>query len=169
MNTYNLLEADVADCSRSMRGQPTTPGYQPINNNNNVSSSLLKKGRGVGEGECFSFEAEVRTLGCILLDPKVAFNLLVTAEIAPWHFYDLRNQNLFRMMERMHKAGHEVDIATVLQRWEKSKFAGPDPVLDRTFIASLPDEAPVSGRCQRSPMNSRRCISAGWPSMSLGV
>src|SRR5687768_14379726 len=115
MNTYDVLSAGAADWLRSDRSQPTTPGNSRTILNT-PSSSLPQKGREVEEGKCFSLEAELQVLGCILLDASVAFNLLVTAEVSASHFYDLRNRELFRLLEEMFQRGEAIDAATVYHR-----------------------------------------------------
>lgn len=87
---------------------------------------------------CYSFEAEARTLGCILLDEKVAFNLLETAGITSCHFYDLRHKELFRLMEKLFKAHQRVDMFAVMDRFAAGQNCA-DPAADRVYIATLPD------------------------------
>jgi hypothetical protein len=62
-----------------------------------------------------------------LLDEKVAFNLLVTAEITACQFYDFRHRELFQIMERIHNAGTMRISSRSHSVCRSFQWAGPDP------------------------------------------
>lgn len=139
MNTYGVLSADSAAWSRPARTQSTAPGNKQINVQT-PNSSRPVKGREVEEGEVYSPESELQVLGCIMLDARASFDALKEAGITSSHFYDLRNRELFQLVERMVRDGEEVSATTVFHRAREAqlKWAEDGPL----FIASLDMAAP---------------------------
>ena len=89
----------------------------------------------MGEAELYSPESELQVLGCILLDAKASFNALKEAGVNRSYFYDLRNRELFQLLERMVQNGDEISVPTVYHRAKEAqlKWTEEGPLM----IASL--------------------------------
>ncbi|HEX7860311.1 MAG TPA: AAA family ATPase [Verrucomicrobiae bacterium] len=100
------------------------------------------KGREVREAELYSPESELQVLGCILLDAKASFEALKDAGVNSRYFYDLRNRELFQLLERMVSNGDEVASYTVYHRAKEAqlKWAEDGPQV----LASLSDTVPTA-------------------------
>jgi hypothetical protein len=110
------------------------------------NSSQPVKGREVEEGELYSPESELQVLGCILLDAKASFDALKAAGVNSRHFYDLRNRELFQLLERMVDKGDPVDPATVYHRAREAqlKWAEDGPLVIGSLSETVPCASAIS-------------------------
>jgi hypothetical protein len=119
-------------------------GYK-LHNINTTSSSQPMKGRDVEEGALYSPEAELQVLGCILLDAKSSFDALCEAGITSSHFYDLRNRELFQLLERMVDAREVISTATVYHRAREAqlRWAEDGPLVIGSLSETVPSAAAI--------------------------
>ncbi len=83
-----------------------------------------------------SSECEAAALGCVLLDPSCADELLAKAS-EDW-FYDLRYRNIFKRVEHLRERGRPIDSIALLQ-------AGPaEEVGGVAMLSSLPEQVPTT-------------------------
>ena len=85
------------------------------------NSSRPQKGRDLGEAELYSPESELQVLGCIMLNARASFDALKEAGVNASHFYDLRNRELFQLLERMVQNGDEISVPTVYHRAKEAQ------------------------------------------------
>lgn len=88
-----------------------------------------------------SVEAEQGVLGCILLSPEECLNTcVIKLKAGALAFYDLRHQQIYATVMRMHDARHGIDLITLQQTLrdagELEKNGGV------AYLSSLPDLVP---------------------------
>ena len=111
-----------------------------------LNSSQPVKGREVEEGELYSPESELQVLGCIMLDARASFDALKEAGVNSLHFYDLRNRELFQLLERMVDNGEAVDAATVFHRAKEARLQWTEdgPAVIASLDMTVPSAAGIS-------------------------
>lgn len=85
-------------------------------------------------------QTELSVLGCILLDAKYCFPILDREGVGLTHWRDLRYQRMYSLLEKMHRAGEEINPMTfVLRGRETGIFTTPE---ETVFASGLCDCVP---------------------------
>ena len=121
-----------------------------------------------------SLEAEQGVLGCVLLDPAAALNLIrerLGAGAVP-AFYDLRHQQLFAVLSEMDVAGEPVDLIGVQQRLRDAGLL--EGVGGLAYLSSLMDAVPSAANLAyyldllRDQYARRRLVALGTEMVGRG-
>lgn len=88
-----------------------------------------------------STEAEQGIIGCVLLEPNVAFEeCLHKLKAGGEEFYDLRYQTIYGELVAMHKAKIQIDVITLQQRLKDNGML--EQIGGIVFLAGLPETVP---------------------------
>lgn len=94
-----------------------------------------------------STEAEQAVLGCILLSPADCLDECITKlKSGEKVFYDLRHQNLYRMMVKMRERNTPIDLITVQQVFKNRDQL--DQIGGLGYLSGLPDGVPSAANLQ---------------------